>query len=600
MKTSYKMILIFTAVMIAAVTFFAILATRLFRESSDAYDTALEESRMESLGSASLKALEQQTRMMKLAIDEVLESPTLMATLNQFVRDRDESGDSKMAIAARNSVLQYLYTSPLVESFYRMTFFTSDGRFITSNQDNNTMTSGSEEAIQAIRSLKLPEVLETQPEDPLLMPLHDDLLSATRDSQVFGLGWAVFFHGNHLGYIEVSEKAEELDGIFSILTDDYRSVRVVFDDGSLYYASDDLGADCSLTLPLNEIAEWAPDGSDTKYHVMRLRSEELGLNLFLIDEMPSVNARNSGILGRFIRIALMIAVPAFVLIVLVTRRLTRSVRLFTKKVEQTPIEQVLGNDPEAIHSLNETVTRADDAEIHKLEHVYNDMMLRLRDSAANEMMLREGALQARLSALQSQINPHFVYNTLNIISAKSMESGNLDVIEICDQFASMLRYATDTRSRTATLREEIANARNYLLLAKARYEENLDFTIDIPEDLAGVTIPKLTLQPIVENALIHGYDGQNMQRRLSITGRKEAHQLILEISDNGTGFSPDALIRLRTALLSIEEGNAPVMGTDGHIGLANTYQRLYYYSQGAMHMHIENRDGAVVQLMFPC
>ena len=60
--------------------------------------------------------------------------------------------------------------------------------------------------------------------------------------------------------------------------------------------------------------------------------------------------------------------------------------------------------------------------------------------------MREGTLQAQLSALQTQINPHFVYNTLNIISAKSMESGNYEVIEICDQFAQMLRYATDTRS----------------------------------------------------------------------------------------------------------------------------------------------------------
>ena len=600
MKTSYKMILIFTAVMIAAVTLFAVLASRLFRESSDAYDTALEESRMESLGTATLNALEQQTEMMRLAIDEVLDSPTLMANINQFVRDQDEGSDNKMATAARNSVLQYLYHSPLVDSFYRVTFFTSDGRFITSNQDENTMISGSEEVLQAIRSLDLPEVMEFQPEDPLLMSLHDDLLSVTRDTQVYGLAWAVFFHGNHLGYIEVSEKAEELEEIFSILTDDYRSVRVVFDNGALYYASDDLGTDCSLTLPLNMIEEWSPEGSGEKYHVMRLRSEELGLNLFIIQDVPSVNARNSGILARFILIALIIAVPMFVLIVLVTRRLTRSIRAMTKKVRHTPVDQVLNNDPETIRGLNQMVTKPNDAEIHVLENVYNHMMLRLRDSAANEIVLREGALQAQLSALQSQINPHFVYNTLNIISAKSMETGNLDVIEICDKFAAMLRYSTDTRSGTATLAEEIDNVRNYLLLAKARYEDNLEFSIDVPQDLTSITIPKLTLQPIVENALTHGYDGQNQLRRLNILGRREEHQLILEISDNGTGFSPEALERLQAALSDIETGKIQMAGTDGHIGLANTYLRLYYFSQGTMHISIENQDGAIVRLTFPC
>lgn len=109
--------------------------------------------------------------------------------------------------------------------------------------------------------------------------------------------------------------------------------------------------------------------------------------------------------------------------------------------------------------------------------------------------MREGTLQAQLSACQTQINPHFVYNTLNIISAKSMESGNYEVIEICDQFAQMLRYATDTRSRTATMAEELENVRYYLMLSKARYEDNLEFTIDVPDNLNALVVPKLTLQP---------------------------------------------------------------------------------------------------------
>ena len=70
-----------------------------------------------------------------------------------------------------------------------------------------------------------------------------------------------------------------------------------------------------------------------------------------------------------------------------------------------------------------------------------------------------------------------------------MENGNLAVIEICDQFADMLRYSTDTRSCTATMAEEIENVRNYLNLAKARYEDNLEFTIDVPENLNTITVP---------------------------------------------------------------------------------------------------------------
>ena len=227
-------------------------------------------------------------------------------------------------------------------------------------------------------------------------------------------------------------------------------------------------------------------------------------------------------------------------------------------------------------------------------------MLRLRDTAANNLALREGFLQAQLSALQAQINPHFIYNTLNIISAKSMESGNFDVIEICDQFAQLLRYSTDTRSRTAAMTEEIENTRNYLLLAKARYEDNLEYAIDVPENLGEITVPKLTLQPLVENAMIHGFNGKNVLRKLSVTGRIEDGYLILEIRDNGTGFAPETLQKLRTAIQEIESGTLSVESSGGHIGLVNTCLRLHYYSQGKMHIAIRNDNGAVITMTFPC
>ncbi len=232
--------------------------------------------------------------------------------------------------------------------------------------------------------------------------------------------------------------------------------------------------------------------------------------------------------------------------------------------------------------------------------MFNSLLLQLKEKASTELTLREGALQAQLSALQTQINPHFIYNTLNIISAKSMESGNFDVIEICDQFAQMLRYSTDTRTRTATMAEEIENVRNYLMLAKARYEDNLEFTVDVPENLNTITVPKLTLQPLVENALTHGFDGTNVLRRLSVTGLIKANRLILEIRDNGTGFSDEMLQSLRSRIRDIEDGKVSIEASGGHIGLVNTCLRLHYYSNGAMHMTIRNDNGAVITMTMPC
>ena len=161
------------------------------------------------------------------------------------------------------------------------------------------------------------------------------------------------------------------------------------------------------------------------------------------------------------RLALLILLPSMVLIVLVSIGLTRSIRKLTRKVRQVPADSVLSPSALPDEKLLSTVTSQRDRETYELEQVFNHLMLRLRDSMTNELALREGALHAQLSALQTQINPHFIYNTLNIISAKSMESGNYEVIEICDQFAQMLRYSTDTRSRIATMAEEIENCLLY-------------------------------------------------------------------------------------------------------------------------------------------
>ena len=180
-----------------------------------------------------------------------------------------------------------------------------------------------------------------------------------------------------------------------------------------------------------------------------------------------------------------------------------------------------------------------------------------------------------------------------------MESGNYDVIEICGQFAEMLRYSTDTRSRTATVAEEIQNVRNYLMLAKARYEENLEYTIDVPDSLNAITVPKLTLQPLVENALTHGFDGKNVLRKLSVSGQVRNNELVLEIRDNGNGFSDEMLENLRSRIREIEEGKVSIESSGGHIGLVNTCLRLYYYSRGTMHIAIRNEDGAVITITMP-
>ncbi len=592
MKLRIKMTLLFSAMMLIALGLLSSYAASTSIEGSKAFT----EARFRNMSTSITRDLEQDFSMMSLTLRELTDSTSFMAALNQLIRD--DSDDQKMALAAGKAALNQLLQSPLVENYFRVSFYTRDGIFLTSRVDRAPQfASGTVQARTVLSSLPWLEQVNQTTGITLLEP-HNDMFIASENVSVYGIVRKISYKGVPLGYLEISQRTDSLSRLNDFIDNSSVSAQILFPDGSTLYASDGNLFDWPNDIPDGAFTTVTmADGTSRMVYCREMDS--LGIRLIVSQDSSVQQLMNQAIWRSILRRALLIMIPTILLIALLSLNLTRSIRNLTRKMRQVPANSMLTRDDTSLQVLSTDVTSPRDQETHELEQVFNKLMARLRDSANNELSLREGTLQAQLKALQTQINPHFVYNTLNIISAKSMESGNYDVIEICDQFAQMLRYSTDTRSKTATMAEEIENVRNYLLLAKARYEENLEYVIHVPENLSTVTVPKLTLQPIVENALNHGFDGINVQRTLSITGEIKNQQLLLEIRDNGTGFSPDTLERLQKRLREIEAGQVSIDETAGHIGLTNTCLRLYYYSHGAMHISLYNDHGAVVSLSMP-
>lgn len=593
MKLSTKMVLIFSIIMLLALLLLSFYAIQISIKGANAFV----EARFHNMSTSIQRDLEQDFSMMNMTLHELTENTSFMAALNQMVRD--DSEDQKMATAAGNAAFQQLLQSPLVDTFYRVSFYTRDGIFLTSQVDKDQrMVSGSEEAKAQISVLSWLDSAD-QSADPIILAPHEDIFSSSRQLRVYGIVQQLRYHGNTIGYLEICSQQESLMRIMEFVGNSPVSVEVIFEDGQRLFESQNVDWVWPEELVQDTFTRIELD-DHTSSVVLYTVLDQLGLHLYISQDSAFIDMSNDNQRLTMVRMALLVMLPAIILIILVSLGLTRSVRKLTKKMQQIPASSVLHQDDLPSHSLLTFVTSSWDRETYELEQVINHLMVRLRDSTTNEIALREGTLHAQLGALQAQINPHFVYNTLNIISAKSMESGNYDVIEICDQFAQMLRYSTDTSSRTATMAEEIENVRNYLMLAKARYENNLEFTIDVPENLNKITVPKLTLQPLVENAITHGYDGKNELRKLSITGRIEGQHLILEIRDNGTGFSNEMLQNMRARIQEIKEGKLSIESTGGHIGLINTCMRLHYYSHGEMSVAIHNEIGAVITITMLC
>ena len=594
MRLSAKMVLIFSAMMLVALIILSSYATGISLEGARVFT----EARFRNMAVSIAQDMKQDFSMMELTLEELTNNSTFMSALNQMIRD--DSEDQKMGIAAGKRAIEQMQQSPLVDAYHRVTFYTRDGLFLTTPMLRSATVNETSNNVQdTISSFSWLDAADASSSFCVLGP-HRDFLSRRQDALVYGIVQKVAFSGKEIGYIEVDKSAEELDSLTSYVDEEDILVQIYFSDGSLLYVNGDDPLSWPDSLPLDEYTRVTLDQTDTKYDVYHTYLEQYGLHLVIAQDASVIDANRNMLRAGMFRRVLYIMIPTIAVIILVSLNLTSSIRRLTKKVRQIPTQRVLTSDPEVMRELTQSVTSPVDQESHELERMLTSLLLQLKEKASTELTLREGALQARLSALQTQINPHFIYNTLNIISAKSMESGNFDVIEICDQFAQMLRYSTDTQDRAATMAEEIENVRNYLMLAKARYEDNLEYTIDVPENLSGITVPKLTLQPLVENAMTHGFDGKNVLRRLSVTGQIKAGRLILEIRDNGTGFSEEMLQSLRGRIREIEDGKVSIEATGGHIGLVNTCLRLHYYSQGAMRMTIRNDNGAVITLTMPC
>lgn len=183
--------------------------------------------------------------------------------------------------------------------------------------------------------------------------------------------------------------------------------------------------------------------------------------------------------------------------------------------------------------------------------------------------------ESRLIALQHQINPHFIYNTMEVFSSKMKLYGHYEESDCLVAFANIFRYNISTNDALVKLRMELEQLNNYLRIQKLRYPQ-LTFRSDIPEELMAALLPKFTLQPIIENAISHGISDSSHALSIHIRTVRKEERLLFHIKDNGTGISPEKLSQLNQMLHSA--GNVPDIVSDGHsVGLKNVNARLALY-----------------------
>ena len=184
-------------------------------------------------------------------------------------------------------------------------------------------------------------------------------------------------------------------------------------------------------------------------------------------------------------------------------------------------------------------------EVMILSGKFNKMTSRLKEliNRVYEEELKEK--NAQLRALQAQINPHFLYNTLDTIYWMLYMRGEEKIGDLIVAMSSMLRYSIRKSGPLVTLKDELDNLFNYIHIQSTRYEDRLSFDFEIDESLYPARIPKLSLQPIVENAITHGLEPKETPGRIQIVAYREGEELRIKISDNGVGMTKEQLEQFR-------------------------------------------------------
>jgi sensor histidine kinase YesM len=251
-------------------------------------------------------------------------------------------------------------------------------------------------------------------------------------------------------------------------------------------------------------------------------------------------------------------------------------------------------------------------EIGNICRAFDSMIISIREyvdtiweKALHENELREKEIEMRalytdahLKALQDQIKPHFLFNTLNTGAQLAMMEGADKTCYFLEQVADFLRYNIQHPGSDATISEELGMLDNYIYIMKVRFGERYEFVKDIDESTLSVKMPNMILQPLVENCIKHGLNGVSENGRITISVKKQEDLILISISDNGIGF--DKGVKERVMKIAQEESGGVLvqdknMQEKAHVstGLINVISRLQiYFKRTDVFSISENPDGS--------
>lgn len=270
--------------------------------------------------------------------------------------------------------------------------------------------------------------------------------------------------------------------------------------------------------------------------------------------------------------------------VLISVRISRPIKTLTRSVQE--VEK--GN-----FEIKVRVTSSD--EIGNLAAKFNLMIAKIRDLMLQNEREHRAKRRAELAALQAQINPHFLYNTLDSVVWMAEVKKHEQVVKMVSSLAKLLRLSISKGDEIVTIRQEIEHITNYLIIQKMRYRDKLDFRIEVDENIYANRILKLLLQPLVENSIYHGIKNKKEGGIVRVLGKRTGSRVLMQVVDNGIGIDPERMRRI----LDGDDGDGTASSRG--VGIKNVHERirLYFGDEYGLSFRCANGSGTTVDIWLP-
>lgn len=466
----------------------------------------------------------------------------------------------------------------------RVAIFDESGYFISTGQVNTNREAVSKRASEITGGDSLGQV-----NSRIFLKLHQDSWNRKAPGSVISEIKPIKNSKKEIiGYIEIQQNAFYLKNICDLKWNGSTLNSIVFmgDEDELFYTNFDVASYSGdyvdffqgLTRQYSKIRE------TDKYIVATATSNYYsGKMVFILEKSILYKSMQSLLQGVLISAGLLI-IFTIIYILVVTKVIMRPINTFIKRMKETDIHNFMEHQD----------YKNMDYETGILVKGLNEMAYRLQRALDQQKKLEEVQTKTLFSILQSEISPHFLYNTMGSIANMCEQGETQEAADACYNLTDILRYASNYATVEVTVHEEVENLKCYLEIMKSRYRQRLHYELRVDEDIEDVMIPKLILQPIVENAIKYSLLERD-QVIIKVFGVTIGENLIFEIKDNGCGISQEAsrLVEERVGAFSNSEESEEIIKSiqNGGLGLTGTLIRLaIFFADRFTYQFLNNND----------